>query len=169
MTRKILKLFVFDEVLSIICRHISILAGSFVRVHSLFVLSLPHLPGLKWILLFSFLFLEFISKLRPSGHGKGAASSLSGSSTSGHDRFIVPLPPTRIELADRMTILAISRHLFGFALGIHVVVDLSTVVVKDIFLIEFGGVVTSVLILSWISISIVRNILWSILASVFLD
>ena len=77
MACKILKLFVFDQVLSIICRHISILAGSFVRVHPLFVLSLPHLPGLKRILLFPFLFLEFISELCPSGHGKGAASSLS--------------------------------------------------------------------------------------------
>ena len=77
MAGKILKLFVFDQVLSIICRNISILAGSFVQVHPLFILSLPHLPGLKRILLFPFLFLEFISELCPSGHGKGAASSLS--------------------------------------------------------------------------------------------
>ena len=68
-----------------------------------------------------------------------------------------------------MTILAISGHFFGFALGVHVVVYLSTVVVKDIFLIEFGGVAVSALVLSWISISIVRNIFWSIFVGIFLD
>ena len=77
MTGKILELFVFNEVLTIVGRYISILAGSFIGVHPLLVLSLPHLPGLKWILLFPFLFLELISKLSPSGHGKGTSSSLS--------------------------------------------------------------------------------------------
>ena len=46
MTGKTLELFVFDEVLAIIGRYISILAGSLIGVHPLLVLSLPHLPGL---------------------------------------------------------------------------------------------------------------------------
>ena len=68
-----------------------------------------------------------------------------------------------------MTIFAIFGYFLGFVLDVHIVVDLPTVVIKDIFLIEFGGIAVSALVLGWISISIVRNLLWPILVGVFLD
>ena len=134
MTCEILKLFIFDKILTIIYWNISILSSIFSWIVSLFILSLPHLSCIKRIfMLFLFLF-KLICKLCSSCHGECISSG--GNIASGQDRLVLSLYFILIEFTYGL-ILIIFGDFFGFVFNIHGIVYFSTVVIEDILLIQF--------------------------------
>lgn len=89
--------------------------------------------------IFLFFLGHFVSKLRSSGHGKGASASADRVAHFGRHRLLLYFS---FSLFHPSNIVLIALIVFGdifisMALHLHCVVDLSAVVIKNILLLQF--------------------------------